>query len=160
MEWLYLTAIEMGGGMSFTYPYWLLPAFAVTRRRRIIRKYLVIYGGPCFLAVVWFGSTPTPTPTLPSVRSTSEHTGRLRMRDNFWRERGEAGGRGAESYGRKKAWSSINHSIFFVNYAISYLIPILKYVYNLELNLQCRTPKIVKIFLWKPSLDIYNFLQF
>ncbi len=27
------------------------------------------------------------------------------------RERGEGGGRGAESYDRKKAWSSINHSI-------------------------------------------------
>jgi hypothetical protein len=30
----------------------------------------------------------------------------------WWREKGQGGGRGAESYDGKKAWSSINHSIF------------------------------------------------
>jgi hypothetical protein len=29
-------------------------------------------------------------------------------------ERGEGGGRGAESYNRKKAWSYVNHSILSV----------------------------------------------
>ncbi len=32
-----------------------------------IREYLMIYRGPGFLAVVWFGSTPIPYPPLPST---------------------------------------------------------------------------------------------
>jgi hypothetical protein len=38
------------------------------------------------------------------------HIGRVRKRDNL--PTGEGGGRGAESSDRKKALSSINHSIF------------------------------------------------
>ncbi len=40
-----------------------------------------------------------------------QHTGRLRKRDNLLTGEVGGGGRGAESYYRKKAWPSINHSI-------------------------------------------------
>ena len=40
------------------------------------------------------------------------HTGRLEKRDKLLKgEGGEGGGRGAESYDRRKAWPSINRSI-------------------------------------------------
>ncbi len=46
------------------------------------REQLVDYKEPGFLAVVWFGSFPLPSPLLPSASSTGD-TGRLRKRDNF-----------------------------------------------------------------------------
>ncbi len=57
-----------------------------------------------------------PSPSLPpypvSRLNRRRHTGRLRKRDNLLTGEGrEGGGRGAESYHRKKAWYSINHSI-------------------------------------------------
>jgi hypothetical protein len=60
--------------------------------------------GLSFLAVGWFGSTPAPSPvsksslflSLPVCRRSSLLRG--------------GGGRGAESYDRKKAWASINCS--------------------------------------------------
>jgi hypothetical protein len=58
------------------------------------------------LAVVYFDSTPTPSPL------GGRHTGRLRNRGNLLCRDGERDGRGAESSGRKKAWPSINRSIF------------------------------------------------
>jgi hypothetical protein len=70
------------------------------------RKYWMIYG-PGFLAVLWFGSSPIPSPslvsnlsfflTIPVCRRSSILTGKV------------VGG--AESYDREKAWPSINHSI-------------------------------------------------
>jgi hypothetical protein len=39
-------------------------------------------------------------------------SGRLRKRDKLLPEEGGRGGRGAELYDRKKAWPSINHSLF------------------------------------------------
>ncbi len=48
---------------------------------------------------------------LPSVNWTGDiQEGRPRKRDKLLRE-GEGGWCGAESYDRKKAWTSINHSI-------------------------------------------------
>ncbi len=48
----------------------------------VIREYWIIYSGPGFLAVVWFGSSPcTPsTIPLPFVSSTGDKKGRLRKR--------------------------------------------------------------------------------
>jgi hypothetical protein len=79
-----------------------------------IREYWMIYRGPGFLAVVWFGSTPTPTSPVSKVdqrHTTQEDWERETIR---WRERGKGGGRGAESCDRMKARSVINHSILSV----------------------------------------------
>ncbi len=60
-----------------------------------VREYWMIYRGLCFLADVWFGSFPTPSPS--SVIKLS-----LFLCHLVWR---------AKSYNSEKAWSSINHSI-------------------------------------------------
>jgi hypothetical protein len=60
-------------------------------RRLCTREYWTIYRGPGFLASVWFGSSPTPSPpTLPSESSTGDHIGRLIKRDNL--AEGDGGG--------------------------------------------------------------------
>ncbi len=78
-----------------------------------IKEYWMIDRRPGFLAVVWFGSSPTLSSPPPVSKNNRRHTGRLRKRDNFLTGEGERGGgcRGAESCDRKKAWSSKNHSI-------------------------------------------------
>ncbi len=60
------------------------------------REYWMIYRGPGFLAVVWFGSSTIPFPSPPPLP-----TGEGR--------RGVGGG--AKSNGREKAWPSIHHWI-------------------------------------------------
>jgi hypothetical protein len=62
----------------------------------------MIYWRPGFLAVVWFGSFPTP-----SLGSNLDrwHIGRLRKRDNLPTGVRGVGGGGARSH--KKTWSSI-----------------------------------------------------
>ncbi len=88
-----------------------------------LRRYLhwTIYRRPGFLAVVWFGSSPSPFPPSLVSKLDRRHTGRLRKRDNLLTGKGGDGdgGRGAESYVRKKAWPSINHSILSVHTAQS-----------------------------------------
>ena len=78
-----------------------------------IREYWINYRGPGSLAVVWFGSSPTPfSPSFPPVSSTLQRlTGRLRKRDNLLTSEGRREGEGAKSYDVEKAWSSINPSI-------------------------------------------------
>jgi hypothetical protein len=72
----------------------LLSIFGVFNVRRIVppREYWTIYRGPGFLAVVWFGSTPNPSPSPVS----NLHTGRLRKK-----ERQLADMRGGEGMGEK-----------------------------------------------------------
>jgi hypothetical protein len=55
----------------------------------------------------------SPSPPRPPVSKLHRrHKGRLRKRDNLLTgDVGEGGGRGAESYDRKKAWFFVNHSI-------------------------------------------------
>ncbi len=79
----------------------------------LIREYWMIYRGPGLLAVEWFGSSFTPLPPLPSVSSTVAHTKAKKERQLARRERGGGGGGGANSYDRKKAWSSIIHSVIY-----------------------------------------------
>jgi hypothetical protein len=71
------------------------------------REYWTIYGGPGFLAVIWFGSTPTLSPLPTSVSWVGETHEVCDRESTCWRERGE----GTESYDPKKAWPSIKHSI-------------------------------------------------
>ncbi len=77
------------------------------------REYWLTYRGPGFLAVIWFGSSPTPSPPLPSVSSTGDTQEDWEKIDNLLP--GEGGGEGcgrrAESYDRKTVWSSVKHSI-------------------------------------------------
>ncbi len=72
----------------------------------------MIYRGPDFFAVEWFGSLPTSSPLSPlDARPATIHrkTEKERQLDDG---RGvEEGGRGADSEDHKNAWSSINHSI-------------------------------------------------
>ncbi len=71
----------------------------------------MIYRGTGFLLVVWFGFSPTPSPPPTASKLDQRHTGKLRKRDIFADGRGGEGGQEAESYDRKNAWSSTNHSM-------------------------------------------------
>ncbi len=60
---------------------------------RVVREYWMIYRRPCFLAVVWLGSSPYPPhPFLVS----KQHTGRLIKRDDL--PTGEGGGVGGANH--------------------------------------------------------------
>jgi hypothetical protein len=76
------------------------------------REYWMIYRWPCFLAVVWFGSSPTPF-LVTSCLSFSIFlcvAGRA-----YWRERGERGWRRSQIIrGRESLVLSKNYSILFV----------------------------------------------
>ncbi len=58
------------------------------------REYWIIYRGPCFLAVLWFVSSPTPSP-LPSISSTDDTQEDWERKTSCERER-RGGGRGPE----------------------------------------------------------------
>jgi hypothetical protein len=61
----------------------------------------MIYRGPGFLAVVRFGSYPSPSPHLLFMQSSCVFTGGI----------GGRSGGGLKSYDGEKAWSSMNHLI-------------------------------------------------
>ncbi len=75
--------------------YWVYASVVLGRQKLRIsetRDYWIIYRGPGFLAVLWFGSSPTPSnPPLPSVCWTGDTQG-LRNRDNLLTEEGEGKG--------------------------------------------------------------------
>ncbi len=76
------------------------------------REYWMIYRGPGFLDVVWFGSSPTLSPlSRQQVVSLSLSSCVSPVNLTDWREIGGFGGGGAKSYEGEKVWSSINHSI-------------------------------------------------
>ncbi len=86
-----------------------------------IWEHWMIYSGPSFLAVVWFGSSTTPHPL--SVCSTGSTQEDWERETTCWRERG--GGRGAKLYDRKKSWPSYNQTIVSVPHiskSISFLL--------------------------------------
>ncbi len=76
----------------------------------VVREYWMIYRGPGLLALVWFGSTPTHFPPLLSATCLSFSVFLCVGSRAYWGRWGGGGGHGAESYDRKKAWTSINHS--------------------------------------------------
>ncbi len=78
------------------------------------QRVLIIHLGPGFHTFEWFGSGPPPPAPLSSVCSTGDTQEDWERETICWGEMGEGGGRGAKSYDRKKAWSSINHSILSV----------------------------------------------
>ncbi len=63
-----------------------------------------------FHAVVWFGSSPTPTPVSKLSLVLSLPVSR---RSSLVTQEGGGSGGGDKSYDGEKAWSSINHSILF-----------------------------------------------
>ncbi len=69
---------------------------------------LMIYGEPGFLAVLWFGSSPTTSAPLPSVSSTGNIQEDSKQETTCWQEGRR---RRSQSYDRKKAWSCINRWI-------------------------------------------------
>ncbi len=79
---------------------------------RSYREYWIIYRGLDFLAVVWFGCSPTPL-SRQQVFSLSQSScvSPVKLTDG----RGGGGwgrdGRGAKSYDREKACHSVNYSI-------------------------------------------------
>ncbi len=75
------------------------------RERGWSREYWMIYRGPGFLAIVWFGSSSTPH--LQSVSSTGDTQEYWERETTCLREKGGGeGGRGAKLYNHRKAWSS------------------------------------------------------
>ncbi len=81
------------------------------------REHWLIYRGPGFLAVAWFGSTSTPPPSPPPQQLVSPFQSSqspVELTDG----RGGGGGRGAKSNDIEKAWPSINHSILSVLHSI------------------------------------------
>ncbi len=64
-------------------------------------EHWIIHRGQGFLAVVWFVSSPSPSPPHQEARPAT-----LRKRDSLLMREGEGGGQGAESYDRKEALSS------------------------------------------------------
>jgi hypothetical protein len=66
------------------------------------REYWMIYRAPSFLAVVWFGSSPTPFPIpFPSASCLSFSVFLCVAGRACWRERGRA--RGAKSYDHRES---------------------------------------------------------
>ncbi len=85
---------------------------AAAASRAGCREFEMIYRGPRFLAVAWFGSSTTPSPHyLPSASCLSFSVFLCVAGRAYWRERRVGGGDGAKSCDGEKAWSSINHSI-------------------------------------------------
>ncbi len=64
----------------------LLGRFCKTKMSSKPRECWIIHGEPGFLSVVWFGSSPTPSPL------SRRHTGKLRKKDNLLT--GGVGGKG------------------------------------------------------------------
>ncbi len=86
------------------------------------REYWIIYRGPGFLAVVWFGSLLTFSHhPLPSVSCLSYLVWLVCRRSSLLTEGGEGGGRVTKSYNCEKAWPSINHLILADSPLPSYL---------------------------------------
>ncbi len=74
------------------------------------------YRGPGFLAVIWFGSLPTPSPppALPSASCLSFAVFLCVAGWAYWRVGGRGGGEEpnspTNSFDREKAWPSLNKS--------------------------------------------------
>ncbi len=80
------------------------------------RKCRMIYRGPGFFAVVWFGSSSPPSPLFPIRPQQVVFLSQSSCVFPVWLTDGRGcrgGGGGAKPYDRMKAWTSINHSILF-----------------------------------------------
>ncbi len=72
-----------------------------------LRKYLMYYRGPGFLAVICFGSFPLPSPShFSKLFSLSQSSCVSAVELAGWRR---GWGEGSKSYDDEKAWSSMNH---------------------------------------------------
>jgi hypothetical protein len=69
------------------------------------REYWMVYREPGFLALGWFGSSPTPFHPLPSASCLFFSVFLCVTGQAYWWERW-----GAKSYDGEKDWYSMNHS--------------------------------------------------
>ncbi len=106
--------------LTKTIPTWNIVAVKLTcvRWKQIFnhREYWTIYRGRGFLAVVWFGSTPTLSPPSPVNSWINVTHADWERETTCWRRggRGRGDGYGAELYDNKRAWPFIDHSILSV----------------------------------------------
>ncbi len=114
-----------------------------------LREYWMINRWPGFLAVVWFGSSPSPFSPFPVSNLSLFLSLPVCHRSSLLTGNGGKGwglGRGAKSYDRNTAWPSINHAILSV------------YSYcerQIQLNMQFISP----IILYTPyPLNVHNHL--
>ncbi len=70
-----------------------------------------VFSPQAFLAFLWFGSSPTPSPTSPFSKLSLLLSLPVCCRSSLMTGRGRAYRGGAESYDNEKAWSSINYSL-------------------------------------------------
>jgi hypothetical protein len=113
MVWQYLSPITVGRRGVISSFKWVLPAVSTCRGGGVgilcsVPPESMMYGGPGFLGVVWFASSPTSCLPLPSAASCLPISVFLCVAGRTYR-RGRGGG--ARSYDDEKAWSCINHSI-------------------------------------------------
>ncbi len=73
------------------------------------REYWIIYRGPGFLRVLWFGSSPTPSSNLSRQNAQPGTNRKTEKERHMLTVEGRVGEE--PNHNRKKAWSSITHSI-------------------------------------------------
>jgi hypothetical protein len=83
----------------------------------------MIYRGTGFLAAVWFGSSATPSPPLPSLSSTDDVQKDWEIGTTCWRE-GGGGGRGAELYDPKKPGLYKSFNTLWLTLLMDWLYPL------------------------------------
>ncbi len=76
------------------------------------KAHQMIYRWPGLLAFIWFVSSLAPSPVSLVDRRVATHRKNEKGRQLADRRGGEGGGGKAKSHDRKKAWPSINYSIF------------------------------------------------
>ncbi len=115
------------------------------------REYWMIYIWPGFLAVVWFGSTPTSSPHFPTTSCLSFSVILCIAGRDYWREGGET-----KSYNGEKAWPSLNHSILSVlQEAVLRIHDILVWI-RIRGSMPSRCPQKTNL---KKSFSAYYFLK-
>jgi hypothetical protein len=112
------------------------------------REYWMIYRGPGFLAIEWFGSSPVPLPLLQSASCLSFSVFLYVAGRAYWRERRGSCGRGAKSYAREKTLPSMYYSI------LSGFIPLCTNVWAPEMDLDTVFSKGKFFHIKFPSLKI------
>ncbi len=94
-----------------------ISSFCHYKGRIRTREYWMIYRGPGFLAGVWFRSSPTPSPPLPSVSSTGDPEEDWEREKTCWRER-------SEEWGRSQIIRRRENLVFYESFNTLWSVPI------------------------------------